>query len=72
MGVERLSSKLRETGVTMTTLGLVALIAPFLIPTTNREEGAAVCSGIGGVLVLLGLPLLIAIYCYYKVTTTCV
>jgi len=68
MSIQRLSPKLKETGITMIVIGLIGIIAPLIIPTSNREEGAAVCSVIGVVVFLLGLPPLISYYLYYRVS----
>jgi len=38
-----------------------------IVPATDREAGAAMCSGIGGVVFLIGIAMVIAYYSYYRV-----
>jgi|GEM_PF-3770918 len=67
MSVTRLSNGLLSTGATMSIIGLIGVIAPLLIPTDNREQGAAACSGCGGAFLLIGLPMVFLYYCFYRV-----
>lgn len=51
----------------MSIIGLFGVIAPLIVPPDNREQGAAGCSGCGAILLLIGLPMVLAYFFFYRV-----
>lgn len=63
MSIRRLSPKLKDAGGWMILIGLIGLIVPMFVLMPR----AAVFSGIGAFVLIIGLLLLLAHYCYYQV-----
>lgn len=71
MSISRLPESLRNAGIPMALLGVIALLAPVMVRTLDgspsQREGAACCSSIGIVFLLVGVPMLVARYSFYKI-----
>jgi hypothetical protein len=72
--ITRFSKGLGDNGLLMVGLGLFGIlfgiIPPLVIglPSASHAEGAKICTGCGFVIFLLGLPMLITHYSFFKVS----
>jgi len=70
MGYSRMSAGIKNTGVSMTLIGLFGAISPNLVPVQpGQQEAVGQCTGIGLIVLLIGLICLFLYYGTYKVSS---